>query len=104
MKIDYTVFDKLLCPKCDSPVFESSTDTIGCTKCSSSFDYKFGVVDLLIGKSKKTKLEDLDYDAKAGLDSNMIDKIGQSWAAVFDNAAVDLDGKAFWKSGPAQAR
>jgi len=69
-----------------------------CVDCSSTYAAD-GVIDLLVDKSMRTSLEDIDYDSTGGYNDETIKNIGKSWLTVFDNAGIELDGKSVLEIG-----
>ena len=99
MALDSDVIRKLICPKCRENVSARSASELICTGCSSIYNIENGVVDLLVNKSMKTKLENIDYDAVGGISEKAIENIGVAWTTVFDNAGLDLNNKSVLEIG-----
>lgn len=93
------IIDKLACPKCGSPVSILVSGDLVCNKCSSRYEYNDGIIDFLVDKSRRTTLEDKQYDLRGGINTSMIDKVGELWGTVFDSAGVDPDGKSILEIG-----
>lgn len=96
--IDPEVLTRLCCPTCSGPLIQSSRIALACKVCGKHYGSD-GVVDLLVDKSLRTALEDVDYDATAGYNDVTIDRIGKSWLTVFKNAGILINGKRVLEIG-----
>jgi len=98
MQLEAAVVNKLACPSCQSPVVLGNQGSLQCEKCSKAYATD-RVVDFLVDKSKRSALEDADYDSTAGYNDDVIDRIAEQWLTVFENADVDPTDKNILEIG-----
>lgn len=87
----------LTCPSCRK-LLDLSVSGVRCSVCDVCYD-DHGVINLLDDPTKRTALEDVDYDQRAGYNDSMFRQIGLQWKAVFDVAKIDVDGKDLLEIG-----
>ena len=66
MQPEAAVINKLACPECQSSLESAEQSTLKCQTCSTNYQAD-NVIDLLTDKSKRSTLEDVDYDNRAGV-------------------------------------
>lgn len=97
-ELNRAVLAKLTCPACGGGLVQDSPGTLKCRGCGCGFASD-GVVDLLVDKTLRTALEDVDYDSTAGYNDVSIERIGKAWLTVFGNAGLSVDGKRVLEIG-----
>ena len=87
MKVSPTVINELICPSCYAPIKYQSKQSLKCSECSNTYKSD-SVINLLLDSTNRTKLEEADYDTNAGYNDTTIDRIGQQWLTVFEDAGI----------------
>lgn len=85
----FSQIDRLACPHCvEAPLVRESIGKLICRQCSTSYPVQDGIPILLRDTSRRSKLENIDYDSVHRIDEPACTRLYERWRRILDRYNV----------------